>query len=206
MSSDRTKRWAAGLAGVDMVHYGLAQELDEEDRQGTWKDYTFSQEYPVESKQGKHPSTFGSFLEGHSFDLREQGYDISRGELAELLEMYRWFTSFGGNQQAWAFLGGALLRQLYRQYKNLPVESSARIVSEAIASKQQYGKYHLPSFAPEGKVSFAIETEDLGDGTYQLRALLVTKDGRQYKNRWPKELLHYLCKRLRASNITRDTK
>ena len=200
----RTQRWASGLQALDLGHFALAAELDAEERTNAWKDYTFSQEYPVESKQGKHPSTFGSFLEGHSFDLREQGFDISRGELAETLEIYRWCTQLGANIQQMAYLGLALLKQVYRQYKDQPPEAGARILAEAFASKQQYGKYHLPSFHPEGKVSFSIETQDLGDGTYQLLALIVTKDGKQYKNRWPKPLLHYLTKRLRASNVTRD--
>ena len=181
-----------------------AKELEEEEKTGSWKEYTFSPDYITESKQGKHPSTFGSFLEGHSFDLREQGYDISRGGLEELLEVYRWFTGFGGNQQAWAYTGYALLKKLHQQYRNRPLEEGARVVSEALASKQQFGKYHLPSFVPEDKVTFAIETEDMGDGTYSLKAMIVTKGGHTYRNRWPKELLHYLCKRLRASNITRD--
>lgn len=195
---DRTRTFAAGLAGVDAVYFGMAQVLASEEDEGTWKDYTFSQEYPVETKQGKHPSTFGSFLEGFSFDLREMGYDISRGELAEMLETFRWFVEMGGSQQHWSFLGYALLKRLRRQ------KATKEVVSDALNIKQTFGKYHLPSFAPEGKVSFSFETEDMGDGTYQIRSLVITKDGNRYVNRWPKELLHYACKRLRASNITRD--
>lgn len=200
----RASKWAQGLQAVDLAHFAMAAELDQEDQSGTWKEYTFSHEYPVESKQGKRPSTFGSFLEGHTFDLREQGYDISRGELTETLEIYRWCTQIGVNIQQMAYLGLALLKQIHRQYKDQSLEEGAKILAEAFASKAQYGKYHLPSFQDPARVTFAVETKDLGDGTYQLLALYVTKDGKQYKNRWPKPLLHYLTKRLRASNITRE--
>lgn len=202
--SDRLTKWSNGLQALDLGHFALAEELASEEAAGTWQDYTYSADYPVEAKQGKKPSTFAGFLEGHSFDLRQRGYDISRGELAEAMEIYRWCSQMGANIQQMAFLGLALLRQIHRQYKDQPLEAGAKVLAEAFASKQQHGRYYLPSFAPEGKVTFAVETQDLGDGTYQLLALIVSKDGKQYKNRWPKPLLHYLTKRLRASNITRE--
>jgi hypothetical protein len=202
--SERTTKWAAGYAAIDFALLAMASELDTESTAGTWKDYTFSAEYPLESKQGKHPGSFGSFLEGHAFDLQEQGYQVSRGDLESILDVYRWGTSLGATREQMAYLGLALLRRIYKQYKKKPAEG-AQVIAEAFASKQQHGKYHLPSFGPpEPTPRFSVETQDLGDGTYQLLALIVTKDGVQYKNRWPKELLHYLCSRLRASNITRD--
>jgi hypothetical protein len=201
----RTAKWEAGLQAIDFAQLAMAQELDQEAQSGTWKSYTYSLEHPQESKQGKHPSSFGGFLEGHAFDLRERGHQVSRGDLESVLEVYRWCTSLGATPQTMAYLGLSLLRQVHKQYRKQPPEAGAQVLSEALASKQQHGKYHLPSFGPpEPTPRFSVETTDMGDGTYQLLALIVTKDGVQYKNRWPKELLHYVCTRLRASNITRE--
>lgn len=202
VTMDRTTSWIQGLAGVDMVHYGLAEYLDEEEKQGTWKEYTYSPDFPIESKQGTHPRTFGSFLEGHSFDLRASGQDISRGQLADLLALYRWFTAMGGNQQTWAYLGRDLLKRIYRQHRD-PTQA-APVVAAAIASKEQHGKVFLPSFTPEGRVTTGLEVESMGDGTFQIRALVLTKDGIRYANRFTEQLLHWLSKRLRASIIYRD--
>lgn len=201
----RAQKWAGGLASIDTVHFALAQELAQEESAGTWRDYTFSMDYPVESKQGKHPNSFGSFLEGHSFDMRALGFDTSRGELAELLEIYKWAVQMGATVQHLAGVGLAMMRRIYRLYRDKPLPEGAQVVTGALQAKARGESYFLPSYEPEGKVKFAVETEDAGDGTYILRALIVAKDGVTYRNRWPKALLHYLTKRLRASNITRET-
>jgi hypothetical protein len=205
VTDERAQKWANGYQAIDLALLAFASELDAEYRAGTWKTYTFSSDYPVEKKQGCHPTTFGAFLEGHSFDIRARGHDASRGELEELLDVYRWGILAGASLQALAFIGLALLKQIHRQYKRKPLEESTAVLRDAFEGKRLNGAYFLPSFAPEGRVTFSVETTDLGDGTYQLVALIATKDGVAYKNRWPKELLHFLCKRMRASNITRES-
>lgn len=204
MEDERTAKWSAGFQAIDHATLLMASELEAEFKSGSWKTYTFAADYPEEHKQGTHPRTFGSFLEGHSFDLRQRGHEVSRGELETLVDIYRWSTSMGATVQHMAYIGLLLLRQIHRQYKGKLPEEGAKILAEAIESKNQHGSYYLPSFAPEGKVSFTIETQEQSDGTYQLLALIVSKDGVRYKNRWPKALVHYLTKRLRASHITRE--
>jgi hypothetical protein len=198
----RLAKWGGGLQALDLGQFALAAELESEAQSGSWKEYSFSLEYPLEARQGKHPSSFGAFLEGLSFDLREQGHDCSRGVLEDTLEVYRWGTALGLTLQVMAYLGLELLKRIHRLGRGTP-DLGAQLVADAYASKQQFGKVHLPSFEQPERVTFSVETEDMGDGTYQLRALVVTKGGVRHSNRWPKELLHYLCKRLRASNVTR---
>jgi hypothetical protein len=190
MPDSLVEQAAPGLTSTELVWFAIAEELAKTEVTGSWREYTFHPEHDLEHVRGTSPKTFRRYLDGFAYDLRRKGLRVGAGELDNLLGLYGWARQFGLEIGHMAFLGRKVLGELKAQ------EQDPR---NAVAEKQQHGELLPEATSPRyGKPSFQLLVKPGADDTDELIALVISQDGKHYRNKYPKRLLHFVSKRLRA--------
>lgn len=200
--------WEQAEQWADTMHIAQAQQLLEMQAQGTWREYTYHETHPDAKRRGTHPGSFRAFLDGFALEQQALGRKVHSAELATRLQVVAWGLKLGLTPEIMAFLGLGLLAAMHRVYRSKPDGDAARVLAEAVLTKQTQGTVYLPSLIDNPDVtapkrpSFSFETIDNPEaGTYAIKAFVVRRNGDTYRNILPYETMQYVCRILRASNV-----
>lgn len=194
--SELVEQTAQALRMVELIKFSMAEEVFNLKVSKGWKDYVRGE---GAQQPGTHPGTFRKFLEDYTREVRDRvPGGVSTGQLEDWVESYEWLSSLGLSLDAMAVLTTEYSKRARKVYASLDKPKQVEYIQNALAEITQFGKLNLAADRPEGKIEPVILAKDLGD-SYQLLGITLVRDGVPFRNRYPKQMLHWMSKRLRAA-------